>query len=320
MIEEKTKNEDTHWLQIQELGVLQGMRFMFFIYRWLGRGIFKICLYPVIVYFFLTKKQARQASTEFLFRIRTQGGIPQDANIYYWSFKHFLQFGENLLDKLAAWSGDIREKDIEFYQLDKFSQLVNERKGALVIVSHLGNQEVCRALASANPQITLNILVHTKHAKKFNLLLEETNNNSRLHLIQVTEVKPSTAMMLREKLDAGEVVVIAGDRTPVNGGRQSMVSFLDAPAAFPQGPYILASVLHCPVYLMFATKNNQNYKIFFEPFTDKICLKRQSREADLSFWAQKFADRLSHYTLQFPLQWNNFYHFWGADSTFSDKR
>jgi len=309
-----------HWSQIQESGVLLGMRFMLFIYRYLGRGMFTIFLYPVIAYYFLTKKQARNASIHFLKKIRAQGGISSAAHLPYWSFKHFLHFGDGLLDKLAVWVSDIGEHDIEFEQLDDFLRTVEKGSGALIISSHLGNQEICRALANKNNNIKLNILVHTKHAEKFNQLLGETNKNNHLNLLQVTDVSPATAIMLQDKLNAGEVVVIAGDRTPQHGERMCTASFLGEPAYFPQGPYILASVLCCPVYLLFSVKDKKGYRIFFEHFADTISLNRKNREAELSQRVQQFADRLAHYTLRFPLQWNNFYDFWASASKHTDKK
>lgn len=306
-------SEDKHWSQIQESGALIGMKFMFFVYKYVGRWAFGLLLYPVIGYFFLARSGPRAASMDFLARIQALGALPSTTPLRQLSFQHFLQFGHNLLDKLAAWTGEFNYENVLFHQRNDFLEMVDRRQGALVIVSHLGNLEVCRSLADLSQRIRLNILVHTKHAEKFNRLMNDLDGKNYLNLIQVTEVTPATAMMLQDKLNAGEVVVIAGDRTPVSGGRQTVVDFLGDKAALPQGPYILASVLRCPVYLMFCVKDSNGYEIFFESFADNIHLSRKTREIDLQIWAQRFADRLAHYTLKFPLQWNNFYFFWSQN-------
>ncbi len=300
----------SHWSQVQESGALLGLRFMFWVYRWLGRWAFSLCLYPVIAYFYLAKPSARQASKEYLRRVRQHGALPIDEPLNRQSFRHFLSFGRSLLDKLAAWTGAFNYHNVQFHQRDDFLRMVDEGRGALVIVSHLGNLEVCRALADESKRLRLNILVHTKHAENFNRLMNEVDKDNHLNLIQVTDVTPATAILLQEKLQQGEVVAIAGDRTPVNGGRETSVEFLGAPARFPEGPYILASVLRCPVYLMFCARGQQGYEIFFEQFADQIRLSRKQRQQELTSWAQRFADRLAEYTLRFPLQWNNFYPFW----------
>lgn len=301
-----------HWAQIQESGTLLGIRFMFFVYRWFGRWLFGLLLYPVIGYFYVSKKVARQSSEEFLTRVRQRGGLPVNESLRRQSFRHFLQFGRSLLDKLAAWTGAFRIADVTFHNRDDFVRMASSGAGALAIVSHLGNIEVCRALADESRRVKLNILVHTKHAENFNQVMNKLDKNNYLNLIQVTELSPATAIVLQEKLRAGEVVVIAGDRTPVSGGRQTAADFLGAPALFPEGPYILASVLQCPVYLMFCNRTDEGYEMTFEHFADRIRLSRGQRQVDLDHWVQQYADRLAHYALQFPLQWSNFYPFWAA--------
>lgn len=301
-----------HWAQIQESGTLLGIRFMFFVYRWFGRWLFGLLLYPVIGYFYLSKKIARQSSEEFLTRVRQHGGLPESESLRRQSFRHFLQFGRSLLDKLAAWTGAFRIADVTFHNREDFVRMANSGAGALAIVSHLGNIEVCRALADESRRVKLNILVHTKHAENFNQVMNKLDKNNYLNLIQVTELSPATAIVLQEKLRAGEVVVIAGDRTPIGGGRQTAADFLGAPALFPDGPYILASVLQCPVYLMFCNRTGHGYEMTFEHFADRIRLSRKQRQQDLDHWVQQYADRLAHYALQFPLQWSNFYPFWAT--------
>jgi len=299
-----------HWSQVQESGAILGLRFMFFIHRWVGWWVLWLISYPVITYFFLAKQDARLASRDYLNRVKIAGGIPTNANLTSWSYKHFLQFSRNLLDRLAAWSGAFNYDNVTFHQREDFLNLEAERTGALVIVSHLGNLEICRALLNQSNAIKLNILVHSHEAEKFNRLMKKIDEDGHLNLIPVDEVTPTTAIQLREKLDAGEIIATSGDRTPIGGGRQSAATFIGDSALFPQGPYILASVLRCPVYLMFCLRDRNGYQIFFESFAKKIRLSRTNREADLALWVQKFADRLTHYALRFPLQWNNFYRYW----------
>lgn len=299
-----------HWADIGESGTVLGMRFLFWIYRWFGRWAFTLCLYPVVLYFYVFRGDSRRASIDYLNKVQRLGGIPQQADLRWWSFKHFIAFGQSSLDKLAAWTGAFNYKNVTFHQRNEFLTMVDQSKGAVVIISHLGNQEVCRTLADQSRPFKLNILVHTKHAEKFNRMMAEVDKSYYLNLIQVSEITPATAIMLQEKIDAGEVICIAGDRTPVSGGKTVDADFLGQPAPFPQGPFILAAVLKCPVYLLFSVRGKKQYDIYFEHFADRIDLQRKKRLGDIAVWAQQFADRLSYYTLRYPLQWNNFYNFW----------
>lgn len=301
---------NTHWSQIQEVGAITGMRVMFFIYRYLGRWAFELCLYPVITYFYLTRPSARKASTDFLRTMQDNGAIDPNLPLGRLSFQHFLQFGRILLDKLAAWSGAFNYKNVVFNNRVQFLEMVDRGEGALVIVSHLGNLEVCRALADLSKRIKLNILVHTRHAQKFNRLLREVDRENHLHLIQVSEITPATTWMLKQKLEQGEVIFIAGDRTPASSHRTVMARFFSRPAPFPVGPYILASVLRCPVYLLFCVKKNKHYRVYFEEFSQRLRLQRQQRDEQIEAYAQQYATRLEAYTREHPLQWTNFYNFW----------
>jgi len=92
----------------------------------------------------------------------------------------------------------------------------------------------------------------------------------------------------------------------------SLAPFLGAPAPFPQGPYLLAHLLDCPVYLMFCLREGGKYRLHFEPFAERIALPRRGREAALAALAARYARRLEAYCLTAPEQWYNFYDFWGG--------
>lgn len=300
-----------HWSEINEATSVRGIKFLFLVYRTLGRGVFNVILLPVILYYYCFQRRARRASRSYLQRVRAQGGLTESSSLRILNIKHFFQFGGGLLDKLAAWSGGIVPGDVQYLRYREFLDVVEGGQGCLVIASHLGNMEVSRMLADSHKRVKLNILVHTKHAESFNRILKEVDESSCLNLIQVSEVSPATAVILNEKVQAGEVVVIAGDRTPIGGGqRQSEVKFLGDLALMPQGPYILAAILRCPVYLIFCVRGDSGYQVIIEPFAEKIRLSRKNRDSELQQWTQRFADRLASFTLQFPLQWFNFYDFW----------
>lgn len=181
-------------------------------------------------------------------------------------------------------------------------------------MSHLGNTEVCSALAHQLPDVSVTMLVYHQHAEKFNRLMRQANGNARVRLLQVTDMTPATAMLLAERVEAGEYIVIAGDRVPVNGsGRTSRVSFLGDQAELPQGAFILAALLRCPVYLMFCLKESGAYHLYLETFATEIHLPRRERQRVLTGHVQAYADRLAFYCRQAPLQWFNFFPFWVED-------
>ncbi len=118
-------------------------------------------------------------------------------------------------------------------------------------------------------------------------------------------------MLLAERVAAGECVVIAGDRVPLDGGATVEVPFLGEPARFPAGPYILASLLRCPVFLLFCIRDGGDYLIRFERLADRIELPRQGRQVQLTAWAERLHVRaLTGVLVRSPHDWFNFFDFW----------
>ncbi|EIS3744418.1 glycosyltransferase family 2 protein [Aeromonas hydrophila] len=303
----------THWSRTPERGSLLGMQIMLASYRLLGRRGFSLLLYPVIGYFWLTGRAQRQASQAYLTRLESFAdangvALPPEPRS---SFRHFLRFGEAALDKLAGWRGDITEQEVGLVGAEHYQAAINSGQGVLLLGSHLGDLELCRALGSRKQGLRINALVFTRHAARFNALLKEINPDSHLNLIQVQELGADTAILLKEKLERGEWVVIVGDRTSVTREKRVIwADFLGAPAPFPLGPFVLSSVLGCPVYLMFGLKEQGRFRVHFEPFADGEPLPRQGRQQILASRVQAYADRLQHYCLQAPLDWFNFFDFW----------
>ena len=303
-----------HWAQINETGFVAGMRLLFWLYRIAGRLPFRLALYPVLGWYLLTKPTARHASRDYLRRVRASGvagntGPPRPGLIGV--FQHFSAFAESILDKLLLWGGLFKTKDVIYTGQEHMRANLQAQRGGLLICAHLGNLELCRVLSRECSGLRITVLVHTRHAQAFNRLLAQLDPNSQLNLMQVTELTPAMAMLLAEKVARGEFVAIAGDRIPVSPNpRVAFASFLGAPAPFPIGPYVLASVMQCPVYLLFSLTVGDRSECHFELFRDAIRLPRKDRNQALDELAAAYAARLEHFCLKAPLQWFNFYDFW----------
>jgi predicted LPLAT superfamily acyltransferase len=302
------RHRQQHWAHIGERGTLTGLRVIGAMDRLFPRWIGHLVLYPVTLYFFLSHPQARQASRRFLAAAGARATLGM-------SFRHFFSFSISILDKVAAWYAPERiPMDLPEESRTLFLRTVEEGRGLLLLSAHLGNLELARAIATLIPGVTINALVYTQNSKKFTAMLEETSEDYALKLIYVEEIGPDTAVLLRSKIDAGEVVVIVGDRVPVMlGSPKVKADFLGRPAPFAVGPYVLAHVLECPVLLFFCLREGAGYKVYLEPFAERITLPRQSRNEAAAAWAGRYAARLADYAARFPLQWYNFYDFWAED-------
>lgn len=299
-----------HWAAIAERGSYAGLWFLGLVYRLFGRRACLAAVSPVVLFFFLTGSEQRRGSLSYL-RHAHEAGLIAEKPGWWLSFRHFLAFGSSAVDKLAAWTGNIRMADVEGVDEGDFAKAKATGEGAVVLTAHYGNPEVLRALATLGEHWRVTVLVHTVHAVRFNRLINAFSDSSLVRVIQVTSVGPDTAILLQEAVARGEWVVMAGDRVPVTGNaRISWAPFLGEAAPFPQGPHILAALLKCPVYLLFCLREGPRHYIRFEKMAERIVLPRKDREAALAASVADYAARLERHLRAAPLQWFNFFDFW----------
>ena len=302
-----------HWAVTKEKGSLFGLNLLVWIYKIFGKGLFIIFLHPVITYFVLTSKQARASSRIFWSKLNAHQGKTKPVS-FAQIYRHFYEFGLAAIDKIACWMGDIKRSDVILHNQDLFQQVLHSGKGAVFIGSHLGNLELCRAIGEQSDEFKINAIVFNKHAPKFQQALSQSNDKVEVNLIHVESMGPETAILFKQKIDQGEIIIIVGDRTSFSSfGRVQYAEFLGEQAPFAEGPYILAGLLECPVYLLFCLKENNVYNIYLEHFADSLKFPRRDRQQRLKETIQHFADRLTYYCQKAPLQWFNFYDFWRSD-------
>ena len=306
-------NPSQHWAFIKETGTLIGMRIMIFAYLLGGSALSRIFLFPVIFFYFLFKPDLRKNSRGYLKRIRKKTEDLPKINLLL-SFSHLWQFGASLIDKFAVWRGDIKLNHVNIHGYEYINELLSNKKGGVIAITHLGNFEVCSALSQSRQEFKLTVLQHTKHAEKFNFLLNKYKIKSIMEMLEVTDIGPQTAMKLSERIGRGEFVAIAADRLPVNNPEASVTcNFFNQPADFPSGPYVLAYILRVPLLLLICVKREGKYHIYFEKIIDGRKVSRDERIDFTNKAVKIFAKKLEYYTQKNPLQWFNFYNFWQKD-------
>lgn len=307
-MKEQVKNQ--HWSDFEEAGAYWGLKTLAGIYSLAGRRACLIAMFPVLVIFYLFRTSSRTSIREFLtLRAKRQG---LQAPGYWAGFKNFLAFGGAALDKLSAWNGDIRRDQVLMPgHMKSLFELDPDKKGAILFVSHLGNVEVIRALSSLGQMRPITVLVHTKHAQRFNKLMTRFNPESQLRLVEVTEVGPDIAAMLKDNVERGEWVVIAADRPPINGRENVVwVPFLGKPAPFALGPYILAHILEKPVYMVASIRVGRQFSVRWTKLSDRVKLPRKTRNEAVEKLAHQYSNWLEALAVEYPEQWFNFFPFW----------
>ena len=170
---------------------------------------------------------------------------------------------------------------------------------------------VVASAAGRSSSLPINILAHNDNARMIAAFLDEVSGGqSKVRVIEIDPSDRTYILEVKQRIDEGELVAVLGDRLGLND-RSTIVDFFGAPARFPSGPYIMASVLRCPVFMVFGTfVAPRRYVLRCELLADRVELPRATREQAITSYAAQFARRLEHYAGAAPDNWFNFYDFW----------
>jgi predicted LPLAT superfamily acyltransferase len=304
----------THWAQLGESTFAAGIWLLYGVHRVLGRLPLRLLLYPVVLYYWLTQPAARHASLDYLRRMQQAHGVIGAEPGWRHSLRHFLSFAETIADKLLAFSGRYRFDRVRYSGREAVDALIARGQGAIFVTAHMGCLELCQASAARQPGLKLTVLVHTRHAERFNRVLRRLDPASPVKLLQVSEVDAATAVLLAERVAAGEFVAIAGDRVPVTASKTVEAPFLGHGAPFPVGAYVLASLIKCPLYLLACVRTPQAHLVHFEELAERVELPRARRAEALAALAALFARRTEALLVRAPYDWFNFFPFWSQPS------
>jgi predicted LPLAT superfamily acyltransferase len=296
--------------------------------------ILRVLAFPVGFFSFLFSKKGRTESRRFLQKAAlfvTQHNIAQKCRSPFGPLRHIVSFSLNLVEKLQSWGGKFQFKNILFHNddIEELRRELEGGKGVFLITSHLGNIELLRGLASFNRtgvsrEIPVTAVIDMKVSENFSRMLKELNPQSDFDIINAGEIGPHTAIMLEEKLAAGGMVTIAGDRTAANAGSNTvsknlMIPFLGEDAPFSPGIFYMAVLMKAPVYFVFALRRGDlsvlpEYDMHVHKSRISLECSRKERLTHSSLLAQSFAELLESYCKETPFQWYNFYDFWAKEA------
>ena len=268
-----------------------------------GRWAARLLLYPITAYFFLTAREQRLASRQFLSRAL-------GCKAHWWHVaRHFHCFAGTILDRVYLVAGNHRRFELQMHGVELALEYVAAGRGHILLGAHLGSFEVMRMLAMIDDRVSVKVLMYEEHNATLTNMIYALNPHFSESIIPIGGI--DALLRVQECLDRGELVGILGDRVAEND-KTARCRFFDHQATFPSGPVLLASMLKAPVFLFFGLYlGNNRYALHFELFADEITIRRDHRDEDIRLWTQRYADRLEHYARLAPYNWFNFYDFWG---------
>lgn len=294
------------WARLPERGNPLALWLIRWIALHLGRSVGRLLLYPISLYFLATATTARRSSRRYLRRVL--GREPNWRDL----FRHIHYFAATILDRVYFLTGRLDDFMVEIHGGQRILDQVASGQGCILLGSHLGSFEPLRAIGTSVHHFPLKILMNTAHNQAMTRLLAALNPALAQTIIPIGT--PDTLLKVQESLEQGCLIGALGDRV-VRGEKAVRCHFLGQETALPSGPLLLAALMDCPVILFFGLYQGGNhYQVHFEVLAEHIVLDRSQRQQQLSIWAQRYADRLEHYTRLAPYNWFNFYDYWEEDA------
>lgn len=291
------------WLREPERGALLAIEAALAIATVFGRRGARLLARAIAAYYFVFDRRAARASTAWLTRVH--GRAPSRAERY----RHLACFAQVTMDRLFFAKRDFGAFEIARNGNHHLESLARERRGAILLGAHLGSFESMRA-ASVHERFPVTIVGHFENAKRINTVLERLDPELAGRVVHAGRDPIALALTLRERLAAGGMVALLADRVGLNE-KAVAVDFFGSRARFATGPFLLAAILKCPIYLVFGLYREPNrYELFCEPFAECLVLPRGRRDEVLTAEVARYARRLEEFCRRAPDNWFNFFEFW----------
>ena len=287
----------------QSEGTPLGYRIFIFLIRHFGISSAYILLKFVSFYYSIFSIKASQ-------RFYFQTILSQSKRQAFWSIvKNNYLFGQILIDKVAALSGNAKEFTYDFDGEDNLHQM---KEGGFLIGAHMGNWEIAGELLK-RLDIKVNILMYENEKAKIKALLDNVQSKKTMNIITLND-DMSHIIAIKNAMDNNELLVIHGDRFA--GNAQTIdAELMGHPAKFPYGPYYLIARFNKPVSFVFAFKETNSHYHFYAthaklyPKVKKISGRKEISKQILNDYIPHLEDNIKRY----PHQWFNFYDFWEKD-------
>jgi predicted LPLAT superfamily acyltransferase len=272
------------------------------IFVWLIRKVGVRAAYALLIfvasYYFLFLKSSNQ-SIYYYFRNRLGYNTAKARRSI---FKSYYTFGQTIIDKIAISAGLRNQFSYEFDGIEILRNLLAEKKGGVLISAHMGNFEIAEHFfAEIDLDLEINLVTIDQEHSAIKEYLESIKKPS-VKLILIKE-DMSHIFEINEALSKNELVCFTGDRY-VPGTKHLTASLLGEEAEFPAGPFMIASRLGVPVVYVYVMKEPQ---LHYHLYARKASVKHRDAQALL----QNYTENLEAMISKYPLQWFNYFDFWG---------
>lgn len=297
------------WYEVKEQAAgHKRLMLLWYIYKLAGKNAVKFIVFFVTLFAFLGAPKIRKCSEKYL-KVAACKAAAKD------TFKHFLSYAYALVDKMEMFTDNFPFKNIYFAdeaQREMLYKDLLDKKGIYFLCSHLGNINAMRTFFRSGTvieDIKVNLFLEAKQCKIFKGFIDKISSDNPIVTYPVEEIDLTTSIELKDKLDSGEIIFMAGDRiAPNNDNAVFQTDFLGRKVNFPIGAFKFGMLMGAPIYFIACTKEKHDkYAIHIQKF--EFIGKRQEKLEELERQYVKFLEKL---TSKYPYQFYHFYDFFNV--------
>ena len=241
--------------------------------------------------------------------------FPERGRAYHlWcTWRQFQNFTDVFMDRLLLARPDGIRYTFEGWE--HLEKLQAQNRGAVIVMSHLGNWEMAAHLLNRHaPGLRLLLYMGIGEKEQIEGMQKELLANSGVRIVGVDAQSQSPFDVLEgiRMLQSGGMVSLAGDRIWGDRQRTVAVRFLGRRVRLPQGPHVFALLTGAPLLIFFASRTGRGRYHF--TFCEPIFLPRPEpgkRDRAIAASAQAYADRLAAALKENPFEWFHFEPFLG---------
>lgn len=303
-----SENENKNWYEMKEQAAgKKRLLLLWYIYRLLGKKSVKFIVFFVTLFAFLAAPKVRKYSQKYLKIVTGNGSLIQ-------SFRHFLNYSYSLVDKMEMFTDNFSFSDISFADEEMKNAIYNDflkGNGVCFLCSHLGNINAMQTFFNSNDKTytkKVNLFLENAQCQIFNSFINSIAIKKPITAYPVENIDVTTSIEIKDKLDNGEILFIAGDRISAHNNNENAIftsNFLGKKMKFPVGAFRFALILKVPIYFIACTlEKDGKYKVHLKKFE-----KTSFRKDKLETLKSEYVEFLENLTKQYPLQFYQFYDF-----------
>jgi predicted LPLAT superfamily acyltransferase len=255
----------------------------------------------VAFYFFLFSGRAFRHQYIF-FRQRLSFSVWRSVMSIY---KNYYWFGQTIIDKVVLTSGLKNPFRFEFEGEENLRELVHLKRGGLLLSAHIGNWEIAGHLLK-RLGTNMHIVMYDGEEQQIKDYLESISEKHSSRIILIKE-DLSHIYAIQEALANNEFVCMHADRF-LEGNKTLSAELLNKTAQFPAGPFLLANSFKIPVSFVFAMKD-ESFDYHF--YATKAKIYDGPRASSTIEMLHDYSASMEKTLRKYPLQWYNYYGFWG---------